>query len=227
MLGVNPKLDQLPDPGNLTTAPALEHLSCEVSERACLLLCHSTYCFQVFLATRSPPAHVAFLSFLLHQSSLMLICYLTKCSCFCVQPLDSHLSTVRRLRPVCGVMICPEHRGYRRAELGLESGCRPPGPVFFPPRLRQPNTCCLCSQRAFLANFLPTLDVPGGWNPVSLRCGAKQARNRGAMWKTRGGGKERLTPPLRGMIPARVLGTDLFMAPSTAEAYCKLECSSH
>lgn len=139
---------------------------------------------------------------------------------------DSHLSTPQETEArLWG-------NDLSRASWLLEGRARPrvqvsaswPGLLF--PRLRQPGTGCVCSQRAFLARSLPTLDVPGGWNPVSLRCGAKQARNRGAMRKTRGGGTQSLTPPAWGTIPAQVLETDLFLAVPTAETYCKLECSA-
>ena len=64
-----------------------------------------------------------------------------------------------------------------------------------------------------LANFPPGLDVPRGWDPVSLRRGLKQARDRGAVWKNDGGRhRQRLTPPVWGTIPLQVLGTHLFLA---------------
>lgn len=66
---------------------------------------------------------------------------------------------------------------------------------------------------SLLANFPPRLDVPRGWDPVSLRCGLKQARDRGTIWKNDGKRhRERQTPPAWGRVLLQVLGTDLFLA---------------
>lgn len=57
----------------------------------------------------------------------------------------------------------------------------------------------------FLANSPPGLDVPRGWDPVSLRCGS---RNRDAFGRMTGKCTEKTAPPPAtptwGMIPIQV-----------------------
>lgn len=84
----------------------------------------------------------------------------------------------KKLRPVYGVMICRMvTKGQSRA---LNPGFGLLAQLAFLTMLQVAQHMLLVFSAGFLANSPPGLDVPRGWDPISLRCGL---RNRGAVLK--------------------------------------------
>ena len=102
LIGMGGSVLRVNEPGILITASPARSPRGPSSHSITLLIAFESPC------PPCPPTHVAFLSLpLLYQSSLKCVCHVTIYRCFCIQSLDSQLSTPEETEAVCGVMICP------------------------------------------------------------------------------------------------------------------------